>query len=222
MLEMLAAHGAAATFFLVGEQVVKRPRAGAADRRRRATRSACTATATARTRSCARRGDAPTTSSAGSAAIEDATGTAPRLHRPPYGIYSPASLRIARERGLQPLLWSRWGKDWRKFTTPERIAARAVGGRRGRRRDPAARRRLLQRQALASAHGGGAADRSSQTLKSAELGTVPVRLTADLTHDADGSATMSRAQGGGTPRAGVTPWSDPSTRHDRTHDYCSY
>ena len=28
--------------------------------------------------------------------------------------------------GLQPLLWSRWGKDWRAFTTPERIAARAT------------------------------------------------------------------------------------------------
>jgi NAD(P)H-hydrate repair Nnr-like enzyme with NAD(P)H-hydrate dehydratase domain len=25
-----------------------------------------------------------------------------------------------------PLLWSRWGKDWRRFTTAERIAARAT------------------------------------------------------------------------------------------------
>jgi hypothetical protein len=24
------------------------------------------------------------------------------------------------------LLWSRWGKDWRRLTTPQRIAARAV------------------------------------------------------------------------------------------------
>jgi peptidoglycan/xylan/chitin deacetylase (PgdA/CDA1 family) len=50
----------------------------------------------------------------------------PRLHRPPLGIYSGAGLRIARELGLEPLLWSRWGKDWRKFTTPRRIAARAT------------------------------------------------------------------------------------------------
>jgi peptidoglycan-N-acetylglucosamine deacetylase len=49
------------------------------------------------------------------------------MHRPPYGVYSPASLRIARDRGLQPLLWSRWGKDWRKFTTPDRIARRVLG-----------------------------------------------------------------------------------------------
>jgi hypothetical protein len=27
---------------------------------------------------------------------------------------------------MQPLLWSRWGKDWRKFTTSDRIAARAT------------------------------------------------------------------------------------------------
>ena len=49
-----------------------------------------------------------------------------RFHRPPLGIYAPAGLRLARELELQPLLWSRWGKDWRKFTTPERIAARAT------------------------------------------------------------------------------------------------
>jgi peptidoglycan/xylan/chitin deacetylase (PgdA/CDA1 family) len=52
----------------------------------------------------------------------------PRWHRPPYGIYSDAGLRAARAAGLEPLLWSRWGKDWRKFTTPERIAARATRG----------------------------------------------------------------------------------------------
>ena len=64
----------------------------------------------------------------GSAAIEDAIGRRPTLHRPPYGIYSPAGLATARAVGLQPLLWSRWGKDWRKFTTPQRIAARSTRG----------------------------------------------------------------------------------------------
>jgi peptidoglycan/xylan/chitin deacetylase (PgdA/CDA1 family) len=53
-------------------------------------------------------------------------GGRPRFHRPPLGIYSPAGLRITRELGLEPLLWSRWGRDWRKFTTPGRIAARAT------------------------------------------------------------------------------------------------
>jgi len=48
------------------------------------------------------------------------------FHRPPLGIYSRAGLAIVGELGLRPLLWSRWGKDWRKFTTPQRIAARAT------------------------------------------------------------------------------------------------
>ena len=60
------------------------------------------------------------------AAIEDATGATPGWHRPPFGIYSPAGLRAARAAGLAPLLWSRWGRDWRKRTTPRRIAARAT------------------------------------------------------------------------------------------------
>jgi peptidoglycan-N-acetylglucosamine deacetylase len=61
----------------------------------------------------------------GAAAIEDATGSRPVWHRPPFGIYSAAGLGFVREAGLRPLLWSRWGKDWRRFTTPERIASRA-------------------------------------------------------------------------------------------------
>jgi peptidoglycan/xylan/chitin deacetylase (PgdA/CDA1 family) len=125
MLEILAEHEARATFFLAGEQVVKRPElarrilgGGHAiglhgyQHRPHPSRSAA---------AIADDFDRAT------AAIEDATGIVPRLHRPPYGIYSPASLRLARERGLQPLMWSRWGKDWRKFTTAARITARAVG-----------------------------------------------------------------------------------------------
>jgi peptidoglycan-N-acetylglucosamine deacetylase len=65
---------------------------------------------------------------AGRAAIEDAIGVAPVWHRPPFGIYSPAGLAAARGDGLRPLLWSRWGKDWRKLTTPARITQRAVHG----------------------------------------------------------------------------------------------
>jgi peptidoglycan/xylan/chitin deacetylase (PgdA/CDA1 family) len=62
----------------------------------------------------------------GAAAIEAAVGTRPLWHRPPYGLYSDAGLNAARQRGLEPLLWSRWGKDWRRLTTPARIAARAT------------------------------------------------------------------------------------------------
>lgn len=125
ILEVLAARAAKATFFLVGEQVARRPELarrilaeghaiGLHGQRHRA-HPACRAGALAED------------FDRGLAAIEDATGVRPTLHRPPYGLYSPASLGIARARGLQPLLWSRWGKDWRKLTTPGRIARRVLG-----------------------------------------------------------------------------------------------
>jgi peptidoglycan/xylan/chitin deacetylase (PgdA/CDA1 family) len=55
-------------------------------------------------------------------AIARATGSEPRLYRPPYGIFSWPGLRAARER-YELLLWSRWGHDWRARATPASIAA---------------------------------------------------------------------------------------------------
>jgi peptidoglycan/xylan/chitin deacetylase (PgdA/CDA1 family) len=126
MLEVLAENQARATFFLVGEQVVKRPELA----RQIVDAGHVVGLHGYRHRPHPLR---PAKEIAddferGLAAIQDATGTDPRLHRPPYGIYSATSLRIARERGLQPLLWSKWGKDWRKVTTPEQITARVVAG----------------------------------------------------------------------------------------------
>jgi peptidoglycan/xylan/chitin deacetylase (PgdA/CDA1 family) len=130
ILDILARAHARATFFLIGEQVERRPQLAA--------RIASAGHLVAlhgyrhrlqlRMRALAVKADL----ARGAQAIEDATGTAVRWHRPPYGIYSPSGLEAARAAGLQPLLWSRWGKDWRKFTTPRRIAARAIGGVRGR------------------------------------------------------------------------------------------
>jgi peptidoglycan-N-acetylglucosamine deacetylase len=126
MLETLAEFDARAVFFLVGERLVKHPELARQIvdgghviglhgylHRPHTLRSAT---------------ELAEDFERGLAAIEDAAGVQPRLHRPPYGIYSPASLRIAHERGLQPLLWSKWGKDWRKFTTPQQITRRVVGG----------------------------------------------------------------------------------------------
>jgi peptidoglycan-N-acetylglucosamine deacetylase len=124
VLDVLARAGVRATFFVIGEQVRRRPelvvRAAAAghaialhgDRHRLQLRLSAAAVAEDLAR--------------GVSAIEDATGASPVWHRPPFGIYSPAGLRAAREAGLAPLLWSRWGRDWRKCTTPRRIAARAT------------------------------------------------------------------------------------------------
>jgi len=126
VLEALAEHGAHATFFLVGEQVAKRP---ALARRIVDEGHAVALHGHLHRPHPLRRPRALALDfERGTAALADAVGFEPRLHRPPYGIYSAASLRMARERGLQPLLWSRWGKDWRKVTTPEQITAHVIRG----------------------------------------------------------------------------------------------
>jgi peptidoglycan-N-acetylglucosamine deacetylase len=136
VLEVLAGAGARATFFLIGEQVERRPELVArivagghrvalhGYRHQLQLRLSASQLLDDLVR--------------GAAAVQDAAGGGAgagvdadaglRWHRPPYGIYSPAGLRAAREEGLAPLLWSRWGKDWRKFTTPARIAGRATRG----------------------------------------------------------------------------------------------
>ena len=124
ILAILARAEVKATFFLVGEQVERRPAVAAeivAEGHAIALhghRHRCQLRLTA--------AEIVEDYRRGAAAIEDATGRSPELHRPPYGVYSGAGLEAARANQLRPLLWSKWGKDWRKFTTPERIAARAT------------------------------------------------------------------------------------------------
>jgi len=126
ILELLAHHGATATFFVIGEQVRRRP---ALLERVRASGHQV-ALHGDRHRLQLRLGRAAVIDDLrrGAAAIEDALGERPRWHRPPYGIYSPAGLAATRAAGLTPVLWSRWGKDWRRLTTPARIARRATRG----------------------------------------------------------------------------------------------
>ena len=126
ILELLARHRATATFFVVGEQVRKRPALVARVR----AQGHQVALHGDRHRLQLRLGRATLLDDLqrGTAAIEDAVGERPRWHRPPYGIYSPSGLAAARAAGLEPLLWSRWGKDWRGLTTPARIARRALRG----------------------------------------------------------------------------------------------
>ena len=54
-------------------------------------------------------------------AIEDVVGEHSNLFRPPYGGRRPAVFRIARELGLEPVMWNAIGYDWLD-TTPQRIA----------------------------------------------------------------------------------------------------
>lgn len=124
ILEILAGAQVLAAFFLVGEQVERRPDLVA----RIAAGGHLVALHAYRHRLQLRlgRSAASTDLERGMAVIEDAAGQKVRWHRPPYGIYSPSGLEAVRSAGLEPLLWSRWGKDWRRLTTPERIAARAT------------------------------------------------------------------------------------------------
>jgi peptidoglycan/xylan/chitin deacetylase (PgdA/CDA1 family) len=51
------------------------------------------------------------------------TGTVPRWVRPPYGALSASTLIAAHRSGLQPVLWTTWGRDWRSAATAETIVA---------------------------------------------------------------------------------------------------
>jgi len=61
------------------------------------------------------------------ALIGEVTGAESRSYRPPYGVFSLAGLRLARER-WEPLLWSQWGRDWEARATPASISALATRG----------------------------------------------------------------------------------------------
>src|SRR5208282_1900935 len=45
-------------------------------------------------------------------ALQEATGQPSNLFRPPFGGRRPAVLRVARELGLEPIMWSVTGYDW--------------------------------------------------------------------------------------------------------------
>jgi peptidoglycan/xylan/chitin deacetylase (PgdA/CDA1 family) len=129
VLETLREADAPATFFLVGEQVERNPALAAeiaaaghtiavhAHRHRNSLRLTPRAF--------------ETDVEQGIDAIATATGSAPDIHRAPYGIYSPAALAAVRRRGLYPILWSRWGHDWRASATAESIAAEVTESLRG-------------------------------------------------------------------------------------------
>jgi peptidoglycan/xylan/chitin deacetylase (PgdA/CDA1 family) len=63
--------------------------------------------------------------------IVDATGRAPRLYRPPYGVLNAAALALAHRNAWEPVLWTRWGRDWRRDATPHSVATDVSAGLRG-------------------------------------------------------------------------------------------
>jgi peptidoglycan/xylan/chitin deacetylase (PgdA/CDA1 family) len=124
ILETLREAGASATFFLAGEQVVRRPalvaEIVAAGHR---VELHCH-----RHRNQLRLGVRQLLEDAdrAKATIEEAAGQAVGDYRPPYGIFSAVGLRAVRGRGWRPVLWSQWGRDWDRRATPASIAARTT------------------------------------------------------------------------------------------------
>jgi peptidoglycan/xylan/chitin deacetylase (PgdA/CDA1 family) len=123
VLAALERAGARATFFLVGEQVRRQPSlareivaAGHAVALH-GDRHHCQLRLTPRA--------LDDDLARAAATVADATGLAPSLYRPPYGVFSIAGLALVRRRGWRDLLWSRWGRDWRARTSAEAIARRA-------------------------------------------------------------------------------------------------
>ena len=126
VLEVLREAAAPATFFLAGEQVMRRPSLAAeivaaghrvelhCHRHRNQLRLTP--------------GQLLDDSERGRETIEDATGQQVRDYRPPYGIFSASGLRAIRRRGWRPVLWSLWGRDWRRRATASSIAERATSG----------------------------------------------------------------------------------------------
>ena len=126
VLDVLAAAGVRATFFLVGEQLRRNPALGGeivaaghavglhCDRHRNLLRLTPRQVGEDIERA--------------QATIEDLTGRTPALYRPPYGILNSSALRLARRRGWRTLLWSAWGRDWEARATPASIASRVTDG----------------------------------------------------------------------------------------------
>jgi peptidoglycan-N-acetylglucosamine deacetylase len=126
VLEILAREGVQATFFLVGEQVLRNPSLAAeivaaghgvglhCHRHRNLLRLTPSQVREDLVRALG--------------VIEETTGRSPALYRPPYGVPNAAALTVARKHGWRTLLWSHWGRDWEACATPESIAALLTAG----------------------------------------------------------------------------------------------
>ena len=111
LLEVLAQHNVRATFFLIGRYVRQRPdivrelvRAGHAVGNHTFSHPNLIFVSARQTREqlldCER-------------ALTDAVGEHSRLFRPPFGGRRPSTLHIARTLGLEPVMWSVTGWDWK-------------------------------------------------------------------------------------------------------------
>ena len=115
LLEILARHEVKATFFLIGRFVKARPRLA----RSIVSAGHLVANHTVNHPNLllqSRRNIVRELSDC-SQMIADATGAMPSFFRPPFGARRPAVLTVARELGLEPVMWDVTCFDWRPTTT---------------------------------------------------------------------------------------------------------
>ena len=110
LLEGLAKHNVRATFFLIGRYVQQRPdivrevvKAGHVIGNHTFTHPLLTFKTAAEVRK---------ELSECRSAIQDAVGEHSNLFRPPFGGRRPAVLHVARDLGLEPIMWNVTGYDW--------------------------------------------------------------------------------------------------------------
>ncbi|MEU8244691.1 polysaccharide deacetylase family protein [Nonomuraea sp. NPDC048916] len=63
--------------------------------------------------------------------VQAVTGVRPAWYRPPYGVLSAEALAAARLRGLRPVLWTVWGRDWTASASPASVLVTLLPGLRG-------------------------------------------------------------------------------------------
>lgn len=128
LLEVLARHNVRATFFLIGRYVRQRPElarevvnAGHVIGNHTFTHPLLSIKSAAAIRQ---------ELSDCRAALQDAIGEHSNLFRPPFGGRRPAVLRIARELGLEPVMWNVTGYDWSAPTAEviERKVSKQIRG----------------------------------------------------------------------------------------------
>jgi peptidoglycan-N-acetylglucosamine deacetylase len=129
LLELLAKHDVRATFFLIGRYVQQLPqiareisRAGHVIGNHTFTHPSLLLRSEAEIKreliGCR-------------AALEDAIGAHSNLFRPPFGSRRPAVLRIARELGLEPIMWNVTAYDWKPLPAAQiehNITSKIRGG----------------------------------------------------------------------------------------------
>lgn len=129
LLEVLARYNVRATFFLIGRYVKQRPdivreiaKAGHAIGNHTFSHPNLIFASAQRTREELRSCEA---------AIADAVGTECRVCRPPFGGRRPGTLVIARDLGLEPIMWQVTGYDWRGKAAEyveQKVSRRVRGG----------------------------------------------------------------------------------------------